>query len=235
MTLSDPWSSVSETHFVLNCPLCGEMTSFSIEAKVTSERHSWDGQNMRFMLLLCEYCQDILIAKQEGDDDVWLAPEFLSAETKKMPRPPLHPHIPEGLRRIHEEGMTCLWAGAYTAALVMVRRILEGVCILHGFTKKTLVQNLAEMKDVGLIDWRLFEWAQALRVIGNIAAHYTDEEVAREDASDALALSEALLEYLYVFSLRFEAFKKRNPEKVMPQGQSPTQSSGSSANTPSSL
>ena len=91
----------------------------------------------------------------------------------------------------------------------MVRRTLEGVCIEQGITKKPLFKALEEMRDKGLIEGRLFEWAESLRVLGNEGAHYTGNRVSREDASDALAFSEAILDYLYVFAAQFEDFKKR--------------------------
>ncbi|MET9019898.1 DUF4145 domain-containing protein [Actinopolymorpha sp. NPDC004070] len=45
------------------------------------------------------------------------------------------------------------------------------------------------MKERGLIDGRLHEWAQSLRVLRNEGAHYTGSQVSREDAEDALELS----------------------------------------------
>jgi hypothetical protein len=48
-----------------------------------------------------------------------------------------------------------------------------------------------------------------LRVLGNQGAHFTGKQVPRPDAEDALALAEALLDYLYVFSAQFDAFKER--------------------------
>jgi hypothetical protein len=65
------------------------------------------------------------------------------------------------------------------------------------------------MRTIGLIEGRLLEWAQELRVLGNEGAHFTGERVARQDAQDALALAEAILDYLYVFSAQFFEFKNR--------------------------
>lgn len=65
------------------------------------------------------------------------------------------------------------------------------------------------MKESGDIDERLFEWAQELRIMGNEGAHFTGKQVARQDAEDALDLCEALLDYMFELSEKFEAFKKR--------------------------
>lgn len=117
--------------------------------------------------------------------------------------------IPEALRRQHAETQKCFTAKAYTATVVMVRRTLEGVCIDHGVADRSLVGMLRELRDQGKIEGRILEWAQALRVLGNEGAHYSEKPVTKEDAADALALAEALLDYLYVYAAQFEKFKAR--------------------------
>ncbi len=92
----------------------------------------------------------------------------------------------------------------------MVRRTLEGVCADQGVTKRQpLVASLRELHQQGKIEGRLLEWAEALRVLGNQGAHYTGIQVSREDANDAVALAEALLDYMYVFTSQYEKFKER--------------------------
>lgn len=123
--------------------------------------------------------------------------------------------VPEGLRRVHEEAKKCYDARAYTATVVMVRRTLEGVCVEQlGDPKKVLFEGLRELQARNLIDGRLVEWAQALRVLGNEGAHYTGTDVSREDASDALSFSEALLDYMYVLTAKFDEFKRRRTPRV---------------------
>ncbi|GAA3149578.1 hypothetical protein GCM10017687_78820 [Streptomyces echinatus] len=117
--------------------------------------------------------------------------------------------IPGALQRAYEEARTCYSAGAYTAAAAMVRRTLEGVCADQGVTAKVLMRALQELRDAGKIEGRLFDWAQALRVLGNQGAHFTGQDVDREDAADALALCEALLDYIYVLTIRYDEFVQR--------------------------
>ena len=95
----------------------------------------------------------------------------------------------------------------------MVRRTIEGVCAENGIKERTLVKSLERMKESQLIDKRLLEWAQELRVLGNEGAHFTGNRVSRIDAEDALALAEAILDYLYVFNAQFNAFKERRAER----------------------
>ncbi len=117
--------------------------------------------------------------------------------------------IPESLREEHFEATRCFEANAYTAAVVMVRRTLEGVAAENGIKERNLLNSLGKMKEKQILDPRLFEWSQALRVLGNEGAHFTGKRVSREDARDALSLSEAILDYLYVLTAKFEEFKDR--------------------------
>jgi hypothetical protein len=121
--------------------------------------------------------------------------------------------VPESLRLEHKEARTCFDTAAYTATVVMVRRTLEGVCAENGIKKQPLIRALQQMNAEGLVEGRLLEWAQELRVLGNEGAHFTGHRVSRQDAQDALALAEALLDYLYVFSAQFAEFKARRNQR----------------------
>lgn len=121
--------------------------------------------------------------------------------------------VPKPLRREFEEAQTCFAARAYEATVVMVRRILEGTCRENNVQERTLVRSLAKLKEVGLIDNTLGEWADALRILGNEGAHYTGRQVPRDDSEDALAFAEALLDHIYVLQKRFDKFEKRRASK----------------------
>ena len=91
----------------------------------------------------------------------------------------------------------------------MVRRTIEGFCIDRGTNHRVLHRALQELVQRDVIDARLLEWADGLRVLGNVGAHFTEQAVTKQDASDALDLIEAMLDYVYVFSAKFEQFKAR--------------------------
>ena len=71
------------------------------------------------------------------------------------------------------------------------------------------VGALPELRDRGIIDLRLYDWADALRLVGNEAAHDVNVTVAPEDARDIVEFTNALLEYLFAFRERFERFEQR--------------------------
>ncbi|MFD7443276.1 DUF4145 domain-containing protein [Streptomyces sp. NPDC059909] len=194
--------------FPLVCPHCEKPTL----ATVTSAASGGGHQEPPYLLELarCGHCQDPFMMVEEDFGEGWDGDPVILWPQKRRP---LSFKVPEALRREHEEALQCFSSKAYTATAVMVRRTLEGVCLDQGISnsgrRPPLFKMLEQMKNDGKIDGRLFEWAQELRVLGNQAAHFTGTEVSRQDAEDGLALAEALLDYLYVLSAQFDAFKAR--------------------------
>ncbi|MEU6409398.1 DUF4145 domain-containing protein [Microbispora sp. NPDC046933] len=199
--------------YTVECPTCQQRQLATEKAEYANE-YPWDPEPFtRFAITECKMCYSILVVKHQmhmGED----YSEKRSARTAAQVIWPqvertLSAAIPEAIRREHHEARSCFKVGSYTAVLVMVRRTLEGVCRDHDVTVSPLYKALEEMKRLGLIEGRLLDWAQELRVLGNEAAHFTGRPVARQDAQDSLELAEALMDYLYVFTARFNEFKKR--------------------------
>ncbi|WP_285774515.1 YbaK/EbsC family protein [Microtetraspora sp. NBRC 13810] len=117
--------------------------------------------------------------------------------------------IPARLTAELAEATACVGAGAYATALVGVRRLLEGVCADRGVTGLPLYRALRELRRRGVVEGRLAAWAEELREIGNEAAHLGRNPVSRQDAEDAIALADALLDHLYVFGPRYDDFRRR--------------------------
>ncbi len=91
----------------------------------------------------------------------------------------------------------------------MCRKALEGIAEEHKVMVHNLASALKEMKDKGIIESRRYEWADALRISGNEAAHVVSASISPQDAKDLLEFTNALLEYVFTFQDRFEQFKKR--------------------------
>ncbi|HEX4038077.1 MAG TPA: DUF4145 domain-containing protein [Acidobacteriaceae bacterium] len=94
------------------------------------------------MLLECRFCSAIVDAKTVGLYDE-----------------------PGPIRAAFEEVVSCFKAKANNASAIMCRKALEGLCAEHGIERKK------KFKDTGVIEARLLEWAEALRNLGNEAAH----------------------------------------------------------------
>jgi hypothetical protein len=76
-----------------------------------------------------------------------------------------------------------------------------------------LARGLEKLSESGLINSTIADWANALRILGNEGAHFTGRQVPRDDAEDALAFAEALLEHIYVLRKRFDEFEERRSKK----------------------
>ena len=95
----------------------------------------------------------------------------------------------------------------------MVRKTLEGTCADQGAASGPLASRLRDLQGEGKIDGMLVEWANILRVVGNEGAHFTGTTMSREDAEDALALAEALLDHLYVLRNDSMSSRRGGPNK----------------------
>jgi Domain of unknown function (DUF4145) len=200
-----PLGNCAHEAFVL-CYYCDRAVN-ATEVGSVEERNPEHGPPYLITLTCCDQCGQALVFSQEeyGVDLGW------SDMTRVWPGAvrPLSSAVPQPLRAEHGEARRCLDAKAYTAAVVMVRRTIEGVRAEHGVRERTLSRSLEKMREKDLLDQRLLDWAQALKVLGNEGAHYTGAQVSREDALDALALAEALLDYLYVLTAKFREFSER--------------------------
>jgi len=125
----------------------------------------------------------------------------------------INPRLPAPIKAAYEEAVSCFKSKAYTAAAIMCRKTLEGICVEHGVTGRNLVSALKELKDKGIIESRLYEWADALGISGNEAAHDVNVRISKVDAKDILEFTNALLEYVFTFRDRFEEFKNRRSNK----------------------
>jgi hypothetical protein len=184
------------------CRACGYPSSAHVAGKITGDGDDEDGP-FDLSLIQCEFCHAASLVRQDE------ASEAAPVEVWPTSQRTLHEGIPRGVRDGVTEARKCFEAGAFLATAVMVRRAIEGFCADQGVSHKTLHRALRELVQRNVIDARLLEWADGLRVLGNVGAHFTDQVVTRQDASDALDLIEAMLDYVYVFSAKFEQFKAR--------------------------
>jgi hypothetical protein len=159
----------------------------------------------RFSMLQCDSCGNPMVVYEEDspigfDDPIWLHP---------APPPEVSPLVPIQIRREIEEARSCLRHGLFTAAAVMAGRAVEGIAQAYEINNKTLHGAIEELGHRRILDGRFQEWANHLRVLRNQAAHFTGSQVDKEDAEDVVALVEAIVTYIFVFTRRFDEFSER--------------------------
>lgn len=191
------------------CPHCGKPATATIRGITTRVGHPSDTP-VEYSFVQCGECGDVSLEMREdyGDGFSTDTPVTIYPAQRR-----LSPDVPRPLRREFDEAQTCFTSKAYKATVVMVRRVLEGACQENNASAGTLVRKLARLKEDGVIDDTIAQWADALRVLGNEGAHYTGRRVSRDDAEDALAFAEALLDHIYVLRRRFEEFASRRERK----------------------
>lgn len=79
-----------------------------------------------------------------------------------------------------------------------------------------IAKGLAELKVKGIIDERLFAWAEALRRERNIGAHASDEDTTKENAQDIIDFTIAIFDYVYTLTEKYEKYVARKLSKPSP-------------------
>jgi hypothetical protein len=112
--------------------------------------------------------------------------------------------IPAGLRDSYAEAMRALGARAPHAAVVMLRRTVEGLVRDRGgdAAQQALDRNLAAalrvMADEHTLDANLADWAKEIRLTANVGAHFDPiDDVDTTEADDLARLTRQLLHYMY--------------------------------------
>jgi len=173
------------------------------------------GPSTLFSLLQCNKCLSPLMIEQSNvgnlaEGDIWDTPTRLFPQSKYR----ANPNAPENIQQAFSEAYICYRNRAYTAAAILCRKTLEGICKAHDVGERNLMASLNKMKETGLIDERLHEWSDALRHAGNAAVHDVEVTVSQADAQDILEFTNAILDYLFSYRERFENFKSRRDKNA---------------------
>ncbi len=196
----------------LECQWCGKIVAAAV---VSQYAYFEDGPDVpvRYLFVRCPACNNPMVARQENDGD-WNDDRDFSEPVRYLPAPSrAGSAVPPAVAQAFEEATKCLSVGAYSAAAVMCRKTIDAVIAEHQIKARHLSEGLKLMRDQGLIEPRLFEWADALRLTGNRAAHDAAVSISRVDARDMIDFTSAIIEYVFTFRDRFEAFQSRRRSK----------------------
>jgi Domain of unknown function (DUF4145) len=188
------------------CPHCLKHTSLEV-APITYKHNYeeyvvgaiWKKSNTeQWWIGICNACDDPVLVFNNGQ---CIFP---------MPQPkPTEQSIPQNIRDDLDEAKICLSASAFRASAVMARRSMQVAALDKGATSDKLVAQISELKTNGQITTDLKDWADAVRWIGNDAAHPNGAPVTKDDAEDVLHLAEQFLHVLYVAPALAAGIKKR--------------------------
>lgn len=169
-----------------------------------------NAQEEAYFLVECPSCKQPLFGKAFVYQDEHLDYEWSNAE-RLWPLPAegeVSSSIPEAARRDIKDAQKCLSHGIYSAAAVLCGRALERL-IKEKAGANMIGKGLAELKAKGVIDERLFAWAEALRRERNIGAHASETDTTRENAQDVIDFTIAIFDYVYTLSEKYEKYIAR--------------------------
>ena len=163
----------------------------------------------QFSFVKCPGCGGVALLVQEDHGQGWDDPFRVYPPTCKLAW-----NTPEPIRVAYAEAAKCFGVGAFTACTIMCRKAPEGICDAKGAAKGTLAKRLGDLKAQGLIDARLHDWADELRLGGNEAAHDVDVTVNAQDARDIKDFTKAIVEYMFTIQRRFDSFQERRTARA---------------------
>lgn len=176
------------------------------ECDETDEYGGFIVSHTRYLFLQCPRCKRPFVVSQYNDGVIG---EEVQETLLPLPYRRVDPNLPPTVLSAFEEALSCLRSGANSATVLMSRKTLEAMCHENKISGDNLAQMLKTAKDRKVIDGRLFQWADELRLAGNRAAHDVVDSLTRQDAMDVVAFTHAMLEYIFTFQDKFDAFMAR--------------------------
>jgi hypothetical protein len=156
----------------------------------------------------CDSCAILCIGYEEnegyldiqGDEAEWLGRasgglKWLPPDTSSK----AYSDVPDEIASAASEGYKCLIAvGAYRAAVLLGRAVIEATAKSKGITAGSLAKKIDAMYDARLIREHVRDGAHEVRYLGNDMAHGDFvEPVLKEDAELVLTLMDEVLEEVF--------------------------------------
>ena len=159
-----------------------------------------------YFIAECETCHEVLVYLAEAhipeknrfldSNLIWPDPGFLGQG------------VPSLIKEIYKEAMR-IKNLAPNAFAVQVRRALEALCDDRGANKGTLYDRLKSLVEKNEIPPVLSEMSNILRLIGNIGAHATQQNVKAGHVRIIDEFFKAIIEYVYVAPQKVKQLKKQ--------------------------
>lgn len=185
----------------IRCPHCRELGSFAMitgGARSFRKRGTKAGSSTIQMcyasMRVCPNvkCLGIVFIIEQGNDVVEIEPpELLDFNPEGLP-----PRLQQTLR----EAVACHGAGAYRAAAMMVRRLLEEICEANDAKGSNLHQRLAALRKCIVLPEPLFDAMSEHKALGNDAAHIeaiSYDNIGAEESQDSIELAKEIVKSLY--------------------------------------
>jgi len=147
----------------------------------------------------------LFVALRDGVLAVSYPPERIDFDSAKVP-----PEIVASF----EEAITCYAHQCYIAAAIMVRKTLEALCFKQQASGANLKEKIKALGAQVVLPPDLLVGLDAIRLLGNDAAHVESQEFAKisqEELEVAIEFTKEVLKGIYQYSAllaRINALKK---------------------------
>lgn len=122
--------------------------------------------------------------------------------------------VPSVIAEAASEAYSCHSFGAYRAAVLMARSVVEALAKDKGHTSGNLASKIDALVESRLIPPLMGETAHEIRFIGNEMAHGDFvNAVSEEECDDVLSFMEVLLESVYEQPMRVRRFREARQRK----------------------
>jgi hypothetical protein len=198
----------SSTGVYLWCNRCENRLSCQ-EVGAYEQGFSRAGPPVRYSLVRCSRCHSPSLVSQEWDQALqhWSAPHLAFPA---QGRPIDYNLIPQEVYSPFKEAERCFHdAESYRACVTLCRKVIEATCVARGAQGQNLALMIKSLENMGLVEGRLAEWADELRLAGNDAVHGHGSIISKESAYDVLEFTHTLISYVFVLCPRFESFQRR--------------------------
>jgi len=112
-------------------------------------------------------------------------------------------NIPEGIKKVLDEAISCHSISSFTASAIMIRRTLEEICKDKGATGKNLKEKIKSLSQKIIIPQELISGMDELRLLGNDAAHVEAnvfEHIGETELKVAINFTKEIIKAIYQYS-----------------------------------
>ncbi|HEX3555225.1 MAG TPA: DUF4145 domain-containing protein [Thermoanaerobaculia bacterium] len=186
----------------VECPHCGNVTPMQIVSTYSQVKEYsdsqfpiiWDAGNV-YELLACASCHRVTLRSYFYHSHA-LEPDEIEIRILYPAKRDAPSGLPDQISKAYSAAnrVKAIDANAYG---VLLRRVLELVCVDREASGKDLNAKLADLAQKGEIPSKLAGVAKGLRQLGNVGAHATLGELTPEEVPVLDDLCRAILEYVY--------------------------------------
>ncbi|MEV0302746.1 DUF4145 domain-containing protein [Streptomyces prasinus] len=197
-----------------DCPWCGLTNTKLVPKSVNQECANRDGQSRWWATLGCPACGSAVLIEHTAPNVSWPAP--LRVIPKGIEDETEIRHLPDDVKRYYLGAVRVLQVGVPDAAAVQLRRTLEAAAAHYGIKEKVLMKSIEKLIADGHVTKSFEPLLHHIRVVGNVGAHASDENVDQATAEGALRFTTQLLRNLFEVPGELEALQKPTSVEGLP-------------------